>query len=127
MGSEKKVKGSKQIKGSKKQKDKNKICQWLFQGEIEAVERAVDLARTLLSGAQGPGPRAGDPVGPLGPRGPTLNLTLLTPTTHITLYSCPLSGAAVDRAAVDHAVDLARTLLSGDQGPGPRAGDPIGP
>ena len=23
-----------------------------------------DLARTLLSGAQGPGPRAGDPIGP---------------------------------------------------------------
>ena len=32
----------------------------------------------------------------------------------------------VDRAAVDRAVDLARTLLSGAQGPGPRAGDPIG-
>ena len=33
----------------------------------------------------------------------------------------------VDRAAVDRAVDLARTLLSGAQGPGPRAGDPVGP
>ena len=36
-------------------------------------------------------------------------------------------GRAVDRAEVDRAVDLARTLLSGAQGPGPRARDPIGP
>ena len=36
-------------------------------------------------------------------------------------------GRAVDRAAVDRVVDLARTLLSGAQGPGPRARDPIGP
>ena len=35
------------------------------------VDRAVDLARTLLSGAQGLGPRARDPIGPWGPRGPT--------------------------------------------------------
>ena len=38
-----------------------------------------------------------------------------------------LDRAAVDRAAVDREVDLARTLLSGAQGSGPRAGDPIGP
>ena len=37
------------------------------------------------------------------------------------------SEMAVDHAAVDRAVDLARTLLSGAQGPGPRARDPIGP
>ena len=29
-----------------------------------AVDRAVDLARTLLSGAQGLGPSARDPIGP---------------------------------------------------------------
>ena len=38
-----------------------------------------------------------------------------------------LGHAAVDRAAVEHAVDLTRTLLSGAQGLGPRAGDPSGP
>ena len=36
-------------------------------------------------------------------------------------------GLHRDRAAVDRAVDLALTLLSGAQGPGPRARDPIGP
>ena len=36
-------------------------------------------------------------------------------------------GLHCDRAAVDRAVDLALTLLSGAQGPGPRARDPIGP
>ena len=39
-----------------------------------AVDRAVDLAQTLLSEAQGPGPRARDPIGPWGPRGPTPKL-----------------------------------------------------
>ena len=41
---------------------------WIFQAlklvDRAAVDRAVDLARTLLSGAQGPGPRAKDPIGP---------------------------------------------------------------
>ena len=48
----------------------------------------------------------------------------------MTIINCRLSivldRAAVNRAAADRAVDLARTLLSGAQGPGPRAGDPIG-
>ena len=42
-------------------------------------------------------------------------------------YSLRLGHAAVDCAEVDRAVDLALTLLSGAQGPGPRARDPIGP
>ena len=32
----------------------------------------IDLALTLLSGAQGPGPRARDPIGTQGPRGAPL-------------------------------------------------------
>ena len=36
-------------------------------------------------------------------------------------------GLHRDRAAVDRAVDLALMLLSGAQGPGPWARDPIGP
>ena len=54
---------------------------------------------------------------------PALNLTFLATYTS---YSLRLGHAAVDRA-VERAVDLARTLLSGAQGPGPRAEDPIGP
>ena len=54
---------------------------------------------------------------------------LLFPSISVngTEYSLRLGHAAVDRAAVDRAVDLARTLLSGAQGPGPRDRDPIGP
>ena len=44
-----------------------------------------------------------------------------------TSYSLRLGHAAVDRAAVDRAVDLARTLLSGAQGQGPGLGTQLAP
>ena len=56
-----------------------KMVQALKIVDRAAVDRAVDLARTLLSGAQGPGPRAGDPVAHTKPHIPCyLNLILLT-------------------------------------------------
>ena len=58
------------------------------------------------------------------------NCQLTIANCQLSIDNCQLSivldRVAVSRAAVDRAVDLARTLLSGAQGPGPRAGDPIG-
>ena len=40
------------------------LKQTTFLQFMEKVDRAVDLALTLLSGAQGPRPRPRDPIGP---------------------------------------------------------------
>jgi hypothetical protein len=97
------------------------------------IDCAVDLARTLLLwGARGLGLGPGIQLAPRDP-GATLIFPAGCPKPYIPcylkdiLYSLHLGHAAVDGAAVDRAVDLARTLLSGAQGPGPRAGDPVGP
>ena len=52
-----------------------------------------------------------------------VNCQLTIANCQLSIDSCQLSivldRVAVVRAAVDRAVDLARTLLSGSQGPGP--------
>ena len=65
------------------------------QSDRAAVDCALDLARTLLSGAQGRGPNL-----PLGAQGPHPS---------VRLRHAAVDHAAVDGAALDRAVDLART------------------
>ena len=87
-------------------------------------------------GPRGQGPRAREPIGPQGPRAPALNLMRLCSLSLIffTADEGITFGGAIDRAAVDRAVDLAPSLIfwgPGAKGPGPGTQlaprDPIGP